>query len=525
MPVPVPVTWPVQHSNGHAKASVGGPTPKANDTVAFTEARLSKPPSELLLLHDHVPHLLREKQQFPQYLQIDLAHLVMLVEQDIVSKSIAQQILPVLLGIREGGVENLEIDPSKGTLLLQVEAALVDKLGEDIAGYLHTARSRIDQGGTARRLFKRDSLLQVMRHLRSFQRTLLDVADDHSDTVIPYYTHMQQAQPGNLGHYLLAFADRLHDDFERCAEAFRRANRNPLGSVGLSGTSWPIDRRRTTHLLGFDQVLDNSKLAREAYYAAEIASCLSFVMSTLNDLATDLHIWCTSEFSLISLDDSFCSTSSIFPQKRNPVALETIRSAAGGAVTWAATALSTFRGEGTGDQALRTVPLLDSAFETTSNMLDLAAGILSTVKVNNQRIKTLLSVTWSTASNLADELVRRKQLSFRQAHHVVARMIRICEQEGVLRSAATPELLDMAARQTIGRPLHIDGQILRSSLDPETFVATRISSGSIGPSEVKSLMAKTRERLEGDEAWMSAKVSQIEDASSQLEAAIRSIML
>ncbi|KAL1409280.1 hypothetical protein Q8F55_006113 [Vanrija albida] len=500
------------HANGHASA-------------AFTEARLAKPPSAHLLQYDLVPLLEREKKQFDQYLQIDLAHLVMLVEQGIVTRDVGRALLPALVDIRKGGATGMNIDPSKGSLLLQIEAALAAILGEEVAGRLHTGRSRIDQGATARRLFKRDVLLKVLGAIATLEETLIKVAKSNPDTLIPTYTHLQHAQPGHFAHYLLGYADRLHDDFQRCSDAFARANKSPLGCVGLSGTSWPIDRQRTRELLGFDDIVINSRLAREAYYAAEIAHSLSFVMATLNDLATDLHIWSSIEFGFIQLDDGYCSTSSIFPQKKNPVALEVIKYAAGPAVNWGGSALAAFRGEGSGDQAVRKVPELDTAFDKTLAMLDLAGGIVSTLTVNSERVQKTLHDSWCTTSNLADELVRKNGLSFRQAHHVVARLVRICEVHGISRAAVTPMVLSQAAVETLGQP--VDGwtaEQLSASLDPVAFVQTRTSEGSVGPDERAKLVAAAEQRVKSDRTWLKQKADQIALAKSKLDGAIASIV-
>src|SRR6185503_4542568 len=182
------------------------------------------------------------------------------------------------------------IDVSRGSFLLQVEAYLFRLIGEDVGGQMHTGRSRIDQGATVRRLYKRNRILEVLGRILELQAVILKVAGTHSRTIRPGYTHMQHAQPWVFGHYLLSFSTRFHDAFERLSQAYLRVNRNPLGAVGLAGTSWPLDRQRTTHLLGFSAVLENSKLGREAYYAADAISALSFVMADLNDLATDLHV-------------------------------------------------------------------------------------------------------------------------------------------------------------------------------------------------------------------------------------------
>ena len=503
----------------------GDRPPPGHKAAAFTEARLSKPPHPLLNKYDVEEHLERELRQFDQYLEIDLAHLVMLTEQDIVAKPIARQIFPTLVAIREAGPDALKIDVGKGTLLLQIEAALVETLGEDVAGYLHTARSRIDQGATARRMFKRGKLLQVMTELATFERTMLEAANRFRDTPFIYHTHMQQAQVGNFGHYLLSMVDRLHDDFERCVETMSRVNRNPLGGVGTAGTSWPIDRSRTTELLGFDQLLENSKLIREAYYAAEIASALGFIMATLNDLTTDLHVWASNEFGIIEIDDSFCSTSSIFPQKKNPTALEVVRLAAGQAITWGSAALATFRGHGTGDQAIRTVPLLDDAFETTRDMLLLTGGVMESMRVNDRRVEALLSASWVTSSNLADQLVRFHGLSFRQAHHVIARLVRLCETGKVTRSQVTPALVATAAMETIGSSVSISRAELVEALDHSSFILTRDSQGSVGPQSINALLVASTTRTQEDLAWVVAQNGRLKRSSKMLQEAVRDLMV
>ncbi|WVW80945.1 argininosuccinate lyase [Kwoniella bestiolae CBS 10118] len=538
----MPIATPLPNINGHTSLPNGPtklnghtPTPNANghpkinghshsQGVAFTEARLAKPPSKLLQLYENLPTVIREKRQFDAFLQIDLAHLVMITEQSIIPRSISRQLFPVLLDIRSRGADSVPLDMDKGTLLLQVESVLASRLGEDVAGMLHTARSRIDQGATARRLFKRDKLLGVMSYILDLQKVLIRVAGENKDTITPTYTHLQHSQPGTFGHYLLSYVDKLHEDFQRCQDAFTRANRNPLGGVGLSGTSWPINRERTTELLGFDSTIYHSKLSREAFYAAEIAYTLSFVMATLNDLATDLHLFSSVEFGSVELDDSYCSTSSIFPQKKNPVTLEAIKANAGSSVNWGSTALATFRGEGTGDQGIRSVPLLDGAFETTSNMLELMGGIVDTLQVRGERMKNLLESSWCTSSNLADVLVRNNGLSFRQAHHVVARLVRICELEGVPRSKVTGAILERAAEETLGYAVVMSDGDLQASLDPQEFVRTRISAGSVGPGEVAEILRLSGNALEDDERWLNEKKEQIKRAEEKLKKAIDVIM-
>ena len=309
-------------------------------------------------------------------MKVDMAHTVMLVERKILPKGDGGKILKRLRELDRLGPEGFHTDPQKGSFLLQVEKFLADKLGEGIGGKMHTGRSRIDQGATVERLYARDRLLDVVDRLVGLQAVIIRVAARNSKAIMPGYTHMQHAQPWVFGHYLMGLFAKLHDDFQRLNQAYGRTNINPLGTVGLAGTSWPLDRTRTTELLGFGGLVENSRLGLEAHYAIEAISALSIIMSSMNDLASDLHLWSTYEFGLVETADAYCGSSSIFPQKKNPIALETIKKAAGASTTWAATALATFRTEGTGDHAPRAVPHMDQALAHTEDTLDYMAGIL-----------------------------------------------------------------------------------------------------------------------------------------------------
>ena len=297
--------------------------------VILTEARLKAPPSEQLIRYTHAPRLVREKKRFDQFLRVDMAHTVMLAERKILSKSDGRKILRRLGELVALGPDKFHTDPEKGSFLLQVEDFLFDALGEEIGGRMHTGRSRIDQGATVERLYARDRLIDVVDRLIDLQGVLIKVGARNATAIMPGYTHMQHAQPWIFGHYLMSFFETFHEDFQRLTEAYGRTNINPLGTVGLSGTSWPLDRNRTTALLGFQGLVENAKLGREAYYAIEAISVLSFIMSSINDLASDLHLWSSFEFGLVETADAYCGSSSIFPQKKNPYALETIKKAAG----------------------------------------------------------------------------------------------------------------------------------------------------------------------------------------------------
>lgn len=490
----------------------------------LTDARLDEEPAELLLEVYEAPHLEREKRMFAEYVQVDRAHTVMLAEQGILSRADAAKLLGALDRLLQLGVKNFPIDPRKGSLLLQIESWLVDQIGESAAGRMHTGRSRLAQGPAARRLYKRRNVLAIMDSMLELQRTTLRLAEEHQGALMPGYTCLQHAHPEVFGHYLLAFASKLSDDFDRLSEGYRRLNRNPLGAAGLSGTSWPIDRFRTSELLGFDQPLANSRIAREAYYAAEVAAGLSFTMSTLNDLATDLHLWSSTEFGFVETADAFCGTSSIFLQKKNPTGLEAIKFAAGGATGWLGTALATFRAEGTGDVVMHEVPVLDEAFAAVHGSLRLMNAILKTMKVKTDRMLRATQGTWATATNVADLLVRSANLSFREAHSLVARLVRNSLKAELAISQLEASHLDVAAQELGMASPGLDTHTIRETLDAGQFARTRSSYGGISQEQIENLLREVQAELERQGAWFSEHNGHVTAAAKTLAAAIQTQM-
>ena len=205
------------------------------------------------------------------------------------------------------------------------------------------------------------------------------------------------------------------------------------------------------------------------------------------------------------------------------VSLETIKRAGGAAVTWLATALATYRAEGTGDQAMRGLPIIDDAFNTTEGMCDLGTGIIDTLIVHEDRMRELVANSWCTASNLADVIVREAGLSFRQTHHVVARLVRICLAEKVLPSKVTAAILNRAAQETIGKDLPMQESALRDALDPDVFVRTRVTTGSVAPNEVDRMLSAEQQGLEQATAWLSAERQRLADAARKLDGAVKQI--
>jgi argininosuccinate lyase len=482
------------------------------------EARLG-PRSPVLVEHGEAPRLGYLRRRFREYALVDLAHTVMLVETRILARERGTRLLQGLLEVFALGPDRFPWDPRSGSYLVQIEHFLGGRLGEDIAGRLQTGRSRNDQDAAADRLFVRDLLLRTVADVVALQREILGRAREHAGTVMPGYTHLQHAQPWTFGHYLMRQASALERDLERLAAAFGRANRSGLGGAANAGTSWPVDRRRTAELLGHDGLVLNSSdagvFARD--YVEEVVAVLSLLMANLGRLATDLYVWHSWEFAFVEVDDGLAGTSSIMPQKKNPHALEHVKGIAGQSIGWVPailgcqrTVLSTDLDLALGDDTV--TPCGDAVLGS----LRLMREVIRTLVVHREAMAAKAGAFWSTASHLADELVRRHDLPFRTAHHVVARFVRDAIRRGQGPADASPELLLTAGREVAGVDLAATAAEVRRLLDPRHFVETRVSEGSVHPREVLAHVALAEAALGAHARWHAEAAGRIERAIQAL---------
>ncbi len=485
----------------------------------LAEGRLSKPMSELLRGYNEGPRLAWELKHLRTIIQIDRAHVVMLARQGYMTPSQAGALLAEFDDMRAAGAGAFAVTPGYGSMVLQMEKVLAERVGDDVAGRLPIARSRLDQGATVRRLVDRDSVLAVLTQLLGLHEALLATAAKHARTPFISYTHMQQAQPTTFGHYLLAFCDRLHDSFQQLTEAYRRIDRSPLGAVGLSGTTLDIDRDLTARLLGFSEVLDNARLGRDSYYQVELVFALTMAMTLLNDLCSDLHVWSSVEFGTVELDDSLCSTSSVFPHKNNPYALETVKMKAGDAQGWIVSALATFRNEGTGDTNGRNVSFIDDACATTAGMMRLTAEIIRGVAVREDRCEALLARAWVTTNRLGNVLLTEHRLDYRAAHSVVGRLVKNCLDRGVAKPDVTIALLQEAVADMAMEPLAMTQEDLVAALSHTEFINSSVSYGSIGPQQVERLLVKATRTHGENLAWVEERTLGLKVAERELDAA------
>ena len=422
----------------------------------------------------------------------------MLTETGIISPQRGATLLSGLILMWESEGRGFPYLPNVGSFLVQTEHFLGEHIDEDIAGRLQTGRSRNDQSAEAERLYLRDLLLDVMKHLILLQEATLSQATSHADTLMPGYTHLQHAQPTTFGHHLMRYAAAFDRDLDRLAGAFTHVNLGSLGGAAMAGTSWPIDRIRTAELLGHDGLAINSSdaggFARD--YIEGTVAALSILMANMGRLAKDLYVWSSWEFGYVQVADELAGTSSIMPQKKNPHSLERIKALSGQANSWLATVLGTQNSVVSTDLDLTFADdALSGMGDATIQSLRLASTSIETIEINADRMADSAGAYWSTTSHLADELVRRYDVSFRSAHHIIGRFVRDSIAAGKTPADVDANDLFQAGQEMAGIKLDMSTLELREALDAHAFLHSRVSIGSVNPSETNAHAESLRESL------------------------------
>lgn len=482
--------------------------------------------STTLIEYEEIPHLPRLKRRAREYALADLAHAVMLVETGILRRDRGAKLLAGLLDILERGIATFPWDPRVGSYLPQAERYLAATVGEDIAGRLQTGRSRNDQSGAAERIWMRDLLLEVSGDLILLLRAVLARAAEHADALMPGYTHSQHAQPSTFGHALMRHASALERDLQRIAGAYARTNLSAQGGAAMAGTSWPIDRARVAALLGHDGLVVNSAdaggFARD--HMEEGVACLSVMMANAGRLATELFVWHTWEFGFVEIDDALAGTSSIMPQKKNPHAFERVKALAGQAIGWLPammgcqhTVLSTDLDFAFGDDTL--TPMGDACV----GALRLMTEGIATLAVRRERMAAAAGAFWSTTSHLADEIVRRYDLSFRDAHQIVGRFVRDAIAAGQTPSTADAGLLAKSARDAGHPEVALTATEVQDALDAESFLHSRASIGSVKPDHVRAHVADVARAVDAHDRWRADAAERVTGALDAMYARAREI--
>ncbi|WP_283418535.1 argininosuccinate lyase [Sphingopyxis sp. Geo48] len=435
-----------------------------------------------------------DKRLWEEDIAASRAHAAMLGTCGIINPDDAAQIDRGLALIADEFAERgVPVDLSLEDIHMTVESRLKELVGE-AAGRLHTARSRNDQVATDFRLWVRTACTRIDAGLKALQTALLARAEDHADSIMPGFTHLQVAQPVTLGHHLLAYVEMFARDRGRFADARRRLNESPLGAAALAGTSFPLDRHATASALGFDRPMANSiDAVSDRDFALEFCASASIAAIHLSRLAEEVVIWASQPFGFVSLPDAWSTGSSIMPQKRNPDAAELVRGRAGlllGAFQRLAVIVKglplTYSKDLQDDKET-----VFGAFDALALSLAAMTGMVETLSFRIDRMRALAASGFSTATDLADWLVRAAGVPFREAHHIVGACVKRSEELGVELSA-----LPAAEAAAIHPAVTPDAL---AALTVEASVASRVSYGGTAPERVRQAIAAARAALEGQD--------------------------
>ena len=427
----------------------------------------------------------------PQDIQGSKAHAAMLADAGIITAKDARQILKGLDTIASEVAEGaFEYSRTLEDVHMNIESRLAELIGE-AAGRLHTARSRNDQVATDFRLYIRDVIDRLDDGLQALQLQLARQADKNFDTVMPGFTHLQPAQPVTFGHHCLAYVEMLARDRGRFADARKRLNECPLGSAALAGTSFPIDRVQTAQALGFDRPSANSLDAvSDRDFVLETLSAATIASVHLSRLAEELVIWTSPRFGFVRLSDRFSTGSSIMPQKRNPDAAELVRAKTGRIAAAFQGLVMVMKGlplAYSKDMQEDKEPAFD-ALDSFNLALAAMTGMVGDLEVNAETMRAAAGGGYSTATDLADWLVRSLKMPFRDAHHVTGRVVALAEECGV-----ALEALDLAALKAIEPGITED---VYDVLSVEKSVTSRTSYGGTAPHNVRKRARQWLKRLE-----------------------------
>jgi argininosuccinate lyase len=427
---------------------------------------------------------------------VDIAHLLMLDRQKIIAQDHAKALMKALLVLYHKGIPGAAFDDRFEDIHAGIESLLISSAGEDSGGRLHMGRSRNDEVAACIRLRLRDELLLQMGLLNGLRAVLLDRADEQRESVMPGFTHFQPAQPTTLGHYLLSYEQAFARDFERLSCVYTRVNMSPLGSAAFASTGYPVDRAYTASILGFDGfVLNTMDAVASRDQALEVLADYAILMTTISRLCEELVVWSSPLIGFVALDDSFCSTSSIMPQKKNPDTAEIMRGKSGsvlGDFTAAAVIVKGLPMSYNRDlQELN--PHLWRAVRDTSASTGLLSAMLATAVFDRERMKEKAGDGFSTATDLADFFVRTYDMPFRKAHSIVAR--------AVSTGSVTCESLDRAAGEFSEQSLTgrgFTGEQLNQALSVTGSIAARNPPGGPAPEATARAVVGSREKLARD---------------------------
>ena len=447
------------------------------------------------------------------------AHLVMLADRGIVSPDDARTLRAALDAVPLDQVRRTVFDGTDEDLFCHVNRRLVEACGDEVAGRLHTARSRNDIDMVLYRMRQRELVLGLLDASLQLRETLIEVADRNRETIFPAHTHTQPAQPSTIAHYLLAVIEQLERDATRLCAAFATTNRCPLGACAITGTGFDIDRGLTADLLGFDGPTGNTygSIATVDYLLQNVSAAL-VTLTGFGRFVQDLLQWCTMEFGYLRLADGYVQPSSIMPQKRNPVSVEHARSIASRAFGEALGVVTAVHNTPFGDivdteDDLQ--PLVFAAFWDATRAIKLLAAAFRGAEFDKAKLQARAEQGGITLTELADVLSRDHDVPFQVAHKVVARLMAVSRMSP---EKPLAEILAEVSREVAGRDVRYSDEALADLLSPRHFVDVRTTLGGPAPSETARALEVSKKLLAGDHRWLTDTRAALEAAAERLRA-------
>jgi argininosuccinate lyase len=455
------------------------------------------------------------------------AHDIMLHEQGIIPAKELRLILAALGDIRQKWRKGeVIIGAEYEDVHEYIETTIIKQIGIEAGGMIHTGRSRNDQVVTDIKLRLREDILNLSEATLTLVDALQKRAAEHADTPMILYTHGQHAQVGTMGAYLSAYADILLRDQQRLTGLYTRVNTNPLGAGPVGGTSININRKRTTELLGFDAIQENSIDATSSRdWAMETAAVCAIIMGDLSRIAADILEWSTVEFGYIELADEYASSSSIMPQKKNPSTIELLRGKTGESYGALTELLTMEKGLTTGYvQDLQETKLtLWRTIDNTQICLEIMAGAVATLKIKPEKLAKPLQGNFAMAVELAETLANETDLSFRESYKIVADLVNLAISRGSTLDKLTPKDVEASVTKLYNKKVKVTQALIDKATDPIQSLHRRRSLGSPSPAEVKKMLkehgaAAKKQRIDLDKkrAAIEAAIENLHSTAAKL---------
>ena len=448
------------------------------------------------------------------------AHAIMLYENKIITKN---EIKKILKGLESLKKEKFDKKTDSEDIHELIESLIIKKIGIDAGGKMHTARSRNDQVALDIRMKIRDDINITCQCLLDTIKSLVVLAKKHQETIIPLYTHLQQAQVGLFSHYLLSYADALFRDLDRLYVTYGRVNENPLGAGPIGGTSIPIDRISTGKMLGLKGLVENSIDATTTRDSAvEYIAAIAILMTNLSRISKDFSIWSTSEFSFLELSDEFTSPSSVMPQKKNPDILELTRGKTSQVIGNLTSMLSTIQGLPSGySRDLQQInPAIWSASKIAISALLIMESMLKTVVINKKNMRKAAEDGHLIALDLAEKLVHHN-IPFRKAHQIIGRVVKLAHKSG----KPISKLSESEVKKVI-KSKEVSLKLLMELIQSTTLTSSlqaRKSQGSSGISEQKRMTAHRMNKINMYQAGVKTRSNAVQNSLNKMNQKVKQL--